>query len=234
VRRRPSEIVRLLKAAGAEVAEVPVLRSETLPVTGDLRGRLDAADWLVFTSPGALEALLEQLGTLGSDIRALGAGRIAAAGPATAAQLRRCGLRVDYAPETTTGFADGFPASSHATALLIGEEVGERRMLRDLAAAGLCCSELPVSRLTVDDRAPLPPIEQFDAIALASSNTARRLVEAYPDGPTDAQVVISIGPMTSRTAGRLGLRVDAEAAGASPAAVVRTLVERLETRPPGD
>jgi len=94
------------------------------------------------------------------------------------------------------------------------------------------CSELPVSRMSTDDRAPLPPIAQFDGIALASSNTARRLLEAYPTGPADGQVVVSIGPMTSRTAEALGLRVDAEAQTASPAAVVRLFVERLGAAPP--
>ena len=39
-----------------------------------------------------------------------------------------------------------------------------------------------MTRLIIDDRAPLPPLAQFDGIALASSNTARRLLEAYPGG----------------------------------------------------
>ncbi|MCU0312584.1 MAG: uroporphyrinogen-III C-methyltransferase, partial [Solirubrobacteraceae bacterium] len=165
VRRRPSEIVRLLKAAGAEVAEVPVLRSETLPAPADLLERLHGADWLVFTSPGALDALLEQLGASGGDVRSLGGARLAAVGPASAAQLRRRGLRVDYAPETAAGFAGGFPAPSGAAVLLAGEEGGDPHAVRDLAARGARCSELPVTRLTVDDRAPLPPLDQFDGVA---------------------------------------------------------------------
>lgn len=232
VRRRPSEIVRLLKAAGAETAEVPVLLSETLPAPIDLIERLHAAEWLVFTSPGALEALLEQLAESGRDVRSIGGARLAAVGPASAGHLRRCGLPVDYAPETAAGFAGGFPAPS-AAVLLIGEEGGDPHALRDLAARGARCSELPVTRLTTDDRAPLPPLAQFDGIALASSNTARRLLEAYPDGPVDGQVVVSIGPMTSQTAEGLGLRVDAEAQTASPAAVVRLFVERLGAPPAG-
>ena len=82
-------------------------------------------------------------------------------------------------------------------------------------------------RLAVDDRAPLPDIAEFDAVAFASSNTARRFLEAYPGGPADGQLVVSIGPSTSATAKGLGLRVDGEAAEASPAAVVRLMVERL-------
>jgi uroporphyrinogen-III synthase len=138
---------------------------------------------------------------------------------------------VDYAPETAAGFAVGFPLPA-ADVLLVGEEGGDPHVVRDLAARDARCSELPVTRLTTDDRAPLPPIGQFDGIALASSNTARRLLEAYPAGSVEGQMVISIGPMTSRTAEGLGLRVDAQAPTASPVAVVRLLIERLGAAPP--
>jgi uroporphyrinogen III methyltransferase/synthase len=227
VRSRPSEIVRLLKAAGAETTEVPVLRSETLPAGEDLVDRLHTADWLVFTSPAALDALLEQLAATGRDTRSLGAASIAGFGPASAGRLRRCGLQVDYAPAEAPTFAGGFPAPAGASVLLIGEESGDPHAVRALAARGLRCSELPVTRLAADKRVPLPPIEQFDGVALASSNTVRRLLEAYPQGTTDAQVVVTIGPMTSSTARALGVRVDAQAVVASSSAVLHVFLERL-------
>ncbi|HET6476943.1 MAG TPA: uroporphyrinogen-III C-methyltransferase [Thermoleophilia bacterium] len=227
VRRRPSEIVRLLKAAGAETAEVPVLRSETLPAPADLLGRLSAPDWLVFTSPGALESLLEQLAGFGRDVRGLGEARLAAVGPATAAHLRRNGLRVDYSPETAAGFGAGLPALPGETMLLLGEDGGGDHVLRGLDARGVTSTEMPVFRLAVDDRAPLPDVAEFDAVAFASSNTARRFLEAYPSGPAEGQLVVSIGPSTTATARGLGLRVDGEAAEASSVAVVHLIVERL-------
>jgi uroporphyrinogen III methyltransferase/synthase len=226
VRHRPSEIVRLLKAAGAETTEVPVLRGETLEPPPDLLQRLAAPDWLVFASPGAVAGLLEQLGRIGRDVRALGEARLAAIGPAGAAHLRRCGLRVDYAPETASGFAGGFPAPA-AAVLLVGEDGGDPHVVRDLEAVGASCSELPVTSLVVDDRAPQPPLEQFDGIALASSNTVRRLAEVYPEGPLERQLVVSIGPMTTATARTLGVRVDLEAPVASPVSVAQCFVEGL-------
>ena len=138
VRRRPSEIVRLLKAAGAETAEVPVLLlRQTLPPPAALLDHLHAADWLVFTSPGALEALLAMLDGLGLDVRSLGDARLSGrVGPASAAHLARCGLHVTYAPETAAGFAAGFPAPDGASVLLIGEEGGDPHAIRDLGARG--------------------------------------------------------------------------------------------------
>jgi uroporphyrinogen-III synthase len=227
VRRRPSEIVRLLKAAGAETAEVPVLRSQTLPPAPGLAQRLGAAGWLVFTSPGGLDALLEQIAAQGGDVRDLGAARVAAVGPATGAHLRRHGLRVDHEPETPAGFLRGLPDVTAATLLVVGEEGGGDHVTRGLNALGARVDDMPVFRLAVDDRAPLPPADEFDAVALASSNTARRFVEAYPEGPADGQFVVSIGPSTTATARSLGLRVDDEAAEASPAALVRLVIDRL-------
>ena len=227
VRRRPSEIVRLLKAAGAETAEVPVLRSETLPAATDLLDRLAAADWLAFTSPGGIEALLEQLASLGHDVRALGAARLAAVGRATAAHLRRRGLRVDHAPETAAGFAADLPLGGAAKVLLISELDGDPHAAAGLAKAGAVVTELPVFRLGVDARAPLPAIAEFDAVAFASSNTVRRFLEAYPGGPALGQLLVSIGPSTTATASALGLPVDAQAADASPAALVRLISARL-------
>jgi uroporphyrinogen III methyltransferase/synthase len=227
VRRRPSELVRLLKAAGAETAEVPVLRSQILPAQPDLLDRLRAADWLVFTSPAGFDALLAQLGRSGYDVRSLGAARLAAVGPATAAHLKRAGLRVDYAPGEAGGFAAGFPAPAPASVLFIGEEGGEEHAFAALQARGAVTAALPVLRLTVDELAPLPPLAEFDAVVFASSATARRFLEIYPQGPTADQLVVSIGPQTSATARELGLRLDGEAVEATSPALVRLLVDHL-------
>lgn len=229
VRRRPSELVRLLKAAGAETAEVPVLRSQILPPLADLLDRLQAADWLVFTSPVGFDALLAQLSKSGRDVRALGAARLAALGPATTAHLKRAGLHVDYAPDQDRGFVAGFPAAAGATVLFVGEEGGEEHAIAALQARGAVTTALPVVTLTVDEHAPLPPLTEFDAVVFASSATVRRFLEIYPQGPTAGQLVVSIGPQTSTTARELGLRLDGEAVEATSPALVRLLVERLGT-----
>jgi uroporphyrinogen III methyltransferase/synthase len=223
VRQRPSELVRLLKAAGAETCEVPVLRAATLPAASDLLARLAAAEWLVFSSPAALGALLEQLAGLGRDVRALGAARLGALGPATAAQLERYGLRVEY----VSAEAAGFPEPRGRGVLLVGEAGGEGHAVDGLVARGATVAQLAVIELATDELAPLPPLDDFDAVAFASSATVRRFLEAYPAGPTAGQLTASIGPSTTATARGLGMRLDCEAADPTSASLAHLVAARL-------
>ena len=153
VRQRPSELVRLLKAAGAETCEVPVLRAKTLPAAPDVLQPL-VADWLVFTSPASLEALLGQLAGLGRDVRALGGARLGAMGPATVAQLDRHGLYLDYAPSDTADFASGFPEPLGRTVVFIGEAGGDGHAAERLATRGAAVSELATLELASDGTPP--------------------------------------------------------------------------------
>jgi uroporphyrinogen III methyltransferase/synthase len=227
VRQRPSELVRLLKAAGAETCEVPVLRAATLPAAADLLARLAAADWLVFASPACLGALLEQLAGMGRDVRALGAARLGALGPATAAQLGRCGLHVDYAPAEAAGFAAGFPQPEGRGVLFVGEAGGEGHAVDGLVARGAAAAELAVLELATDEHAPLPPLDDFDAVAFPSSATVRRFLEAYPAGPVAGQLTASIGPSTTATARGLGVRLDCEAAHPTSASLAHLVAAHL-------
>ena len=64
-------------------------------------------------------------------------------------------------------------------------------------------------------------------MAFASSNTARRFLEAYPGGSARRSARGEHRPVDDGHGPGLGLRVDGEAAEASPAAVVRLIIERL-------
>ena len=186
VRRRPSEIVRLLKAAGAETAEVPVLRSDTLPAASGLlrpprrrrlarvhlagrhrrAARAARRSWAETCAPWAAHAWRPWARPLP---------------PICAAAACAWTTR----PRPPPASLRGLPGVSGAR--LAAHRRGRRRpACRPRPRRGRRHGvELPVFRLAVDERAPLPAIGEFDAVAFASSNTARRFLEAYPDGPAD-------------------------------------------------
>src|SRR5581483_9836823 len=92
---QPPESYAPLDAALRELAGAPA----DPPSDGPKTAVLDTAErWVIFTSANAVEAVFGRLDALGLDARAFGGVRLGGIGPATAAALRRGGLRADYAP----------------------------------------------------------------------------------------------------------------------------------------
>ena len=102
-RQSSSSLAERLRDLGAQVIEMPAIRTEPICPNSRLKEALEAfgthagQEWLVFTSPAGADLFFEQLMELGMDLRSLlvrGAEvRIAAIGSGTASALRKRGLR---------------------------------------------------------------------------------------------------------------------------------------------
>ena len=215
-RAQASGLAERLRELGAEVVETPAIRIEPRPVDGDLRAAIDRiGEYAVicFTSPNGVHLFF---GALGRDARALAGATVAAIGPGTAAALLEHGIRADVVPER-------FVAEALVEALA-GIEVDGRRVL--VARAAEARSVLPDSLrergAQVDDVAlydtvaePLGDSQRADLeratyVTFTSSSTVRFLLDSGVRPPGGARIV-SIGPITSATAGEHGLTVDVEA-----------------------
>jgi len=181
-----------LRAAGLDVAECPLVRIEPLPVE---RRQLGSYDWVVLTSARAVELLLE---IADGPVPA-----IAAIGPGTAEAARRRGI--EPALVATHSTQEGLVAALRprlapgARVLFAGAEGA-----RDVVSCELGADTLTLYR-TVEQRPAAFP--EGDLVVLASSSAARAFAALGIDRPC-----VSIGPVTSAEARRLGLRVVSEAA----------------------
>ena len=97
-RDQASQLSRQLLEQGADVLEIPVIR--TVPpnerqAIADVLLELNAYDWLVFTSPNGVTAFFDFFFKAFSDLRDIGGVKIAAVGPATAAKIRELHLNVN-------------------------------------------------------------------------------------------------------------------------------------------
>jgi len=226
-RHQAGELSARLRALGADPVEAPTIAVEPGRTPGELRARLRAMaggdhDWVAFTSANAVEAVTGALADLGLDARAFGRVRIAAVGPGTAEALAAAGLTPDLVPAraTTRDLAAALLQAAGpgraARVLLPRADIATPALTDALAAAGWDTDEVqayrtvPVDDLSADVRRRLER-GQVDVVALASSSTARNLVELLGGLPHPAVRVASIGPVTSATCRELGLRVDAEA-----------------------
>jgi uroporphyrinogen III methyltransferase/synthase len=192
--------------------------------------------WLVFTSANGVAAFFDRgLAPAGLDARALAGLRIAAIGPGTASALGERGLRTDLVPErfVAESLLEAFPPPATA---------GERVLLsraehaRDVLPAGLSERGYAVDVLAVyrtvtatPDSDALDRVRRgdVDALTFTSSSTVTNLCDLLGDVPAPQPLVVSIGPVTSKTALERGLRVDVEASEHTIDGLVDALLSAL-------
>jgi uroporphyrinogen III methyltransferase/synthase len=152
----------------------------------------------------------------GGDARALAGASVAAIGPGTAAALRERGVVADVVPErfVAEALVEALePVAVEGRRVLVARAADARDVLPDaLRARGAEVDDVALydtvaERLTEADRAAL---ERATYVTFTSSSTVRFLMESGARPPEGARVV-SIGPVTSATAGEHGLSVDVEA-----------------------
>jgi uroporphyrinogen III methyltransferase/synthase len=218
-RAQASGLAARLAALGAEVVETPAIRIEPRPVAGEVRAAAEAIGeyaLVCVTSPNGATLLMDALGELGKDARALAGATVAAIGPGTAAELEKRGIRADIVPERSV---------AEALVEALGEvPVTGRRVLvaRAAEARDLLPDSLRERGAEVDvvalydtrsqplDDGQLESAAKADYLTFTSSSTVRFFHEAGGRVGYGTRVV-SIGPVTSETARELGLGVDVEA-----------------------
>jgi uroporphyrinogen III methyltransferase/synthase len=154
------------------------------------------------------------------DARDIGAARIAAIGPATAARVREFHLKVDLQPEEYV--AESILKAFHTTGsvenlriLLVRPEQARDLLPRELTRLGAIVDEAIAYR-TVPERAGLSGgTERFrsegaDLITFTSSSTVENFLALKLPWPPTLKTA-SIGPVTSKTMRDHGLTVDLEA-----------------------
>jgi uroporphyrinogen III methyltransferase/synthase len=232
-REQASELRSRLEAVGADVVELPAIEIEPVDVTVP---DLSRYEWLVFTSANGVTHFFDRgLASSGLDARALVGARIAAIGPGTAAALTERGVRADLVPDRFVAEAllDAFPAPAQPSPRVL---LARAELARDVLPAGLEEKGYEVDVLPVYRTRPGAPDPdvldrvrrgEVDAITFTSSSTVTNLCDLLGSPPDPQPLVVSIGPVTSKTALERGLRVDVEAEEHTIDGVVDALVAAL-------
>ena len=177
-----------LRAEGLDVLTAPLIRIERIdgpPIDAD------RYDWILVTSRNAVEPLLGRLAGKPA--------RVAAIGPGTAEALRERGVEPDFVAERSTqeGLVEELPSPT-GPVLHAAAEGARDVLVRDLGA-----ELVPLYRAVEVEPESFP---DADLVVLASASAARALAALRTD-----LACVSIGPITSEEARRLGLNVVAEA-----------------------
>jgi uroporphyrinogen III methyltransferase / synthase len=219
-RAQASGLAATLRSLGATVVELPAIRIESRIDSEEVRAAAAAIadyDLVCMTSPNGVALLFEALAAAGLDARALAGATVAAIGPGTARALAAHGIAADVVPER-------FVAEALVEALA-GVEVEGKRVL--VARAAEARDVLPdalrerggnVDVVALYETVREAPEEEAiaaaqgaDYVTFTSSSTVTNLTEALGDRFPAAARIVSIGPVTSATVAKAGLKVAVEA-----------------------
>ncbi|MBN2505149.1 MAG: uroporphyrinogen-III synthase [Verrucomicrobia bacterium] len=219
---------RPLAELGADVLEVPCIRIGPTPNRRELvdaLGGLGEYDWLVFTSANGVHAFFDYFFKAFEDVRSLGALRLAAVGPGTAAALEALHLKVDVVPKEALGSAvakalGAYESMENLKVLLMRAQKANPDLPRALSGLGAivddiaCYQTLPETGDATGDAARLlaegAEWATFTSGSTVDSFHARfdlpGLLARFP-----RMRLASIGPETTKALAALGLTPALEA-----------------------
>lgn len=226
-REQASGAAAMLRERGADPVVVPTIE---IHPPSDPSAMIDAVqalplryDWVVLTSANGVDRLWAELSRQGRDARAFGTAKLAAIGPGTAAALHRHGLTADvvakeHRQEGLAAEVLSAMAEPRGKRVLLARAEVARDVLPDvLRAAGCEVDVVPVYKTRSPPRPLLEALAslleggEIDVVTFTSSSTVEHLCDALGAAavPLLARTcVASIGPITSETAQKRGVRVD--------------------------
>lgn len=220
-RERAGKLSKMLRERGAEVIEIPCISTETihrpLPPLGGY-------DRIGFTSITGVESFFELLKENKTDIRAIGAAKIAAIGKSTAEALEAHGLTVDFVPDIYDGIslAQGlFAIAPQAKIMLFRAEDGSPELTEYLKEAGADFTEHSLYKTNYEKSFFSP--ENADAVLFTSASTVRGFKLACPASMPKA--ACCIGRQTAEEAAKAGYTNIKTAQKATLEELIKTLEE---------
>ena len=227
-RAQASELSRRLAERGADVLEIPTIKTvppENLAPIADALLELNSYDWLVFTSPNGVTTCFEYFFKAFDDLRDIGGVRIAAVGPATAAKLKELHLKVNLMPEEflsvkiAAAFAK-FESIENLKICLLRAEVANAELPQALEALGAIVDDIACDKTVPETEDHTGAAARFleagaDWITFTSGSTVEHFHARF-DLPALANKFpkikfASIGPETSKALAALGLKPAVEA-----------------------
>ena len=219
---RPRDLIsstaQKLRAQGAEVLELPAIRTEAIEDNEALRRawkQMNQYQWLVFTSPTGVKIFFEQMKKECFDIRALGSVKIAAIGEGTKKALRERGLFVDLMPEIYDGenLARALAAqlSGKEKILIPRAEAGNPELVKILEEAGACVDDMPTYRTCYESQDIIDEAAEFekgkiDCAVFTSASTVRGFAEAVKGLDFGKVKAACIGKQTRAEAEKYGMQ----------------------------
>jgi len=228
-RDQAEEMCKKLEKLGAGVVEFPTIRI----VPPKNYSQLDKAivkiedyDWIIFTSQNAIDFFFNRFKTKNKNFKVLKKIKIGVIGPATAKRVKNYGLKIALLPKkyTTEGIVKEFQRMmpkkdefSGLNILLPRADIATPLLPEGLNKLGARVTQVVAYR-TVKEKNPSRVVKKMlkngkiDFVTFTSSSTVRNFFNLVKRKDIHPKIkFVSIGPVTTKTAKELGLKIDLEA-----------------------
>jgi len=237
------EFSSLLKSYGAISIPFPTIEiapPEDWRQVDEAIEKLDAYDWVIFTSVNGVRFFTQKLKGKGRGVDALIGKKICAIGPRTQGELEGMGLKVTFMPTEyrAEGVAEGLKALGiQGEKILLPRASGARKILPEaLREAGAVVDEVEAYRAIkpAKNKDSLEEIlkKGVDVVSFTSSSTVRNFMELLADKTALNGVKVAvIGPITAETVRNYGLEPHITPGEYTIPALVEAIVEYFQRRP---
>jgi uroporphyrinogen III methyltransferase/synthase len=219
-RELASKMSLRLREKGAEVVELPAIRTQPIENNQELEQALDNIgnyQWLAFTSQVGVKVFFDAMKARKMDVRSLGDCKIAVIGSATQKALEERGLFADFVPSIYDGETLGkelAPLCSEGTKILIPRaKMGGREIIEEL-------SKIP--QVQIDDVAIYDTLYEkselideaaefaggnIDYAVFTSASTVHGFAKAVEGMDFSKVEAVCIGRQTAAAATKYGMQV---------------------------
>lgn len=221
---RPKELTStlagLLRQEGAEVLELPAIRTEPLRENKALESAFDTLeaggyDWIVFTSPSGVCIFFEHLFEK-KDMRILSGIKIAVIGEGSKKALRGFGLKADFMPDVYDGKALGQQLAEKLSAgsrvLIPRAAIGNPELIEELSQvegiqiADIATYDTIYTTSRVIDEKQVIESGEVDFTMFTSASTVRGFAASVGEIDFTQIRAICIGKQTQAAAAALGMQ----------------------------
>ena len=233
-----SQTAARLREKGAEVLELPAIRTEALSDEQRLYEAFDHLgnyQWIVFTSPTGVEIFFAEMQKRELDIRSLGTAKIAAIGEGTKKKLAQHGLYADFLPSVYDGDTLGTELAAKLSGgehiLIPRAEKGNENLVRSLAEAGAIVDDVPTYRTLYEKSLLIDEKKEFEAgnincVVFTSASTVKGFVEGTKGLDYTKVKAACIGKQTKAAADAWGMETYMSEKATIDSLI--TLVEKLK------
>ncbi len=225
-RTQASKLSEKIEELGGETIEFPTIEIVENHDHDDIDraiGQIEKYKWLIFTSVNGVNYFFERMKKLSFDIRLLKNAKLCAIGPATAKELNDRGFVVDCIPKEYVAegiveeLKDKIEEGDYV--LLPRADIARKSLEEGLKKLGANVDNIDIYRTTIPkyERKELIEIlkeRKIDIITFTSSSTAKNFYTILGENNKellDNITLASIGPITSKTANDLGMKINIEA-----------------------